>query len=262
MRSRQALLATTIAVSVTTGLASAASGGSGATISLTVTGTSAATVEANAGTAVSLVSRATLQSGDRILIVGVRTPETKARQVVSCSRSPCTGTWRESAAAVVKFQAGVLHGTGKAAKVLRESRILTVTWKPAALPALAQPGHYEGRSSQNEKFAFDVTPDGRNVVNLQTGPINGGCPNGAHTNSGDLRLSGTYPIIAAHTFSISIKNEAIVSAKGEAIKRSITITGSFAGTIASGTLLVEYDWPSNGGLCSSGNQTWTIPRVG
>ena len=137
------------------------------------------------------------------------------------------------------------RGAGKSLAIVGRSRVLTVNWK--APPELAQPGHYEGKSSQNEKFAFDVTADGQQVVDLVTGPINTSA-RPAPRHRANLSLPGPYPITADHTFSISIKNQAIVSQKGEPINRSISIAGRFAGAIASGSLLVEYEWPSLGGL--------------
>ena len=45
---------------------------------------------------------------------------------------------------------------------------------PAPTPP-AQPGHYQGLTSQNETSVFDVTSDGSGVTHLATGQINEGC---------------------------------------------------------------------------------------
>ena len=213
-----------------------------------------------AGAPVSFVARAAMRSGDHLSIAALRTGETKLRNVANCSRSPCGGAWRETIQLRVRFQAVLVRGSGKSAKLLGQSRILSVTWKlpPAPPPPPAQAGHYEGKDSQNENFAFDVTADGKNVVNLATGQINTSCtPNIGTTSGGYLNLPGPYPIAADGSFTISISDIIVVS--GISAPRSIAITGHFTGAVATGTLVVQYN--IGGAICSTGNQTWTIPRI-
>ena len=40
---------------------------------------------------------------------------------------------------------------------------------------IATPGHYSGKTSQNETFDFDVPAAGDNVTGLRTGQINQSC---------------------------------------------------------------------------------------
>lgn len=226
-------------------------------VAFTVQGRTSGPITVAAGASIAFAARAPLKAGDSLGIVATRAGESDARVVAACRKTSCAGKWRETAPITVKFVAAVIRGTGKSARVVDKSKVIAVEWKAAG--PYATPGHYEGRSSQNELFAFDVTADGRQVANLRTGQINGSCPDGANTWGGNLSVPGPWPITAGRTFSISIPNEKH-TVNGEPATRSITINGTFSGTTATGTLLVDIDWPPHG-RCTSGNQTWTVPRV-
>jgi hypothetical protein len=62
---------------------------------------------------------------------------------------------------------------------------------PPAQVATFQPGHYVGRTSQNESFAFDISSDGTQLMNLVTGQINQSCqPIRLNLYGGNLNWGG------------------------------------------------------------------------
>jgi hypothetical protein len=123
----------------------------------------------------------------------------------------------------------------------------------------AQPGHYEGKTSQNERFAFDVTSDAMGVTDLVTGQINQSCTHynisQGQLDFGSYRISidadGTFKF--DQTFKNTVNGETTVETNDH-----IVITGRFAENGASGTLLRTLDFDA----CSSGPQTWTATRTG
>src|SRR5262245_4657919 len=60
---------------------------------------------------------------------------------------------------------------------------------------VAPPGHYSGKTSQNETFDFDVNSSGSGLTGLKTGQINQSCSPPAYVSGGRLDFgSNTYPI--------------------------------------------------------------------
>jgi Calx-beta domain len=145
---------------------------------------------------------------------------------------------------------------------------------------LATPGHYSGKTSQNESFDFDVPASGAEVTGLRTGQVNQSCTVcfdffglrfcfGAGSTS-ELRFDfgeERFPIAQDRSFKIDRKfDEVIVDESGQEWPATLTvaITGSFTDTAASGTLLAvlsftlgDEDW-----TCTSNPQTWTTTRSG
>jgi len=250
--------ATALALTVLAGTAS----GRSAAVSLAVAGNSSATVAVAQGKTVSLVTRAALRTGDRLVIVLKRGSERRMRNVAACLRSPCRGNWTERSAVSDRFQALVRRGAGTSAPVVGQSRLVRVTWKaPPPAPPPATPGHYAGRSTFNETFDFDVSVDGKSVVNLRTGQINESCTPRANISGGNLSAPGPYPIAADGSFSI---NATIAIAIGSAAgSRKIAITGRLTGTTASGTIRTDTTFTQAGTdfVCNSGDQTWSASKV-
>lgn len=134
------------------------------------------------------------------------------------------------------------------------------TVPPPPPPGL--PGHYKGRSSQNEIFEFDVTPDGRGVTNVVTGQINEGC-NGGTTLSGS---SGTWvtdilPIDASGSFAADFPYQYTVGSS--AATGRFTLTGHLNGAVGVGNFSKTTNFSENGVAytCGSGLQTWTATRA-
>jgi hypothetical protein len=257
---RPALLgsATVLALTVVAGTA----GGRSAAVSLSVAGNASAAVTVVQGKTVSLVSRAALRTGDRLVIVVTRGSERRLRSVAACRRSPCRGSWTERSAISGRFQALVRRGAGTSSTVVGKSRVVRVTWKaPPSAPPPATPGHYAGRSTFNETFDFDVSADGKTVVNLRTGQINESCTPRANISGGNLSGPGPYPIAADGSFSIGATiTIAIGNATGT---RKIAITGHFTGASASGTIRTDTTFAQEGTsfVCNSGDQTWSATKV-
>jgi hypothetical protein len=225
------------------------------TVSLSVTGGGTANMTATKGQTVGLVARAALRARDRLVIAVTRGGETKPRRVAVCRRSPCTGRWTEQAAVSARFQARVDRGSS----VVGRSRLVRVTW--TAPPPPATPGHYQGRSSFNEAFNFDVSADGNKVVNLRTGQVNESCSPSAHISGGNLTAPGPYAIAADGSFSITAT---ITITVGDSTgTRSIKIAGRFAGASAAGTIRTDttFTLDGTGYVCNSGDQTWSASRV-
>lgn len=126
--------------------------------------------------------------------------------------------------------------------------------------ARAQAGHYQGRTSQNEAFFFDVTADGSRVVNLGTGQINESCTPNAYLSGGNL--NGFYGTIGAGGgFSIKRSGTSVVG--GASSTYTVAIGGRFSGGIASGTIVVTstFTYDSTPYSCTSNNQTWYATRT-
>ena len=215
-----------------------------------------------------------MHAGDSLLITVTRGSETKLRGVTVCSHSPCTGRWTERSAISDKFQAFVTHGSGKSFSVLGRSRVVRVAWKspppppappppptPAPPPPPATPGHYQGRSSFNEIFNFDVSADGKSLVNLQTGQINESCTPPANISGGNLTAPGPFPIAADG--SVSITGTLPITINNTTGSRKVTITGRFSGATATGTIRTDttFTLDGTGYTCTSGDQTWTASKT-
>jgi hypothetical protein len=258
---RPALLgsATVLALTVLAGTA----GGRSAAVSLSVGGNASAAVTVAQGKTVSLVSRAALRTGDRLVIAVTRGSERRLRNVAACRRSPCRGSWTERSAISGRFQALVRRGAVTSSTVVGKSRVVRVTWKtaPPPPPAPATPGHYAGKSTFNETFDFDVSADGKAVVDLRTGQINESCTPRANISGGNLSAPGPYPIAADGSFSIGATiTIAIGNATGT---RKIAIIGRFSGASASGTIRTDTTFAQGGTnfVCNSGDQTWSATKV-
>jgi hypothetical protein len=123
------------------------------------------------------------------------------------------------------------------------------------------PGHYQGTTSQNEAFFFDVTADGFGLTGLGTGQVNESCDlNGLTLYGGNLRGGGAN-INPDGTFSISSSSDGMV---GDSPSHdTTTITGRFTGATASGTILVTTSFAYQGTPvnCTSNAQTWTATHT-
>jgi hypothetical protein len=130
-------------------------------------------------------------------------------------------------------------------------------------PPLYGPGHYAGKTSQNEAFAFDVSADGSTVMNLTTGQINESC-NGFNLFGGNLAQSGPVASIASDgSFTIQSNNSATFP-DGTPYEDHLTITGQLSGSSATGTLLDNTSFTRSGTSvsCTSNPQTWSASRTG
>jgi hypothetical protein len=134
---------------------------------------------------------------------------------------------------------------------------------PPPPPPPATPGHYTGKTSQNEQFDFDVTADGRGFASLKTGQVNEGCTPYATIYGGNWTFnSSPYPIDASGTFKIDFAFTGAVS--GAPSNGHLTIDGHFNGATAQGTLLETLNFTYQGTTysCTSGPQTWLASRTG
>src|SRR5262245_3044256 len=254
-RGRRLLLTASAAVAATTVLAGTAGGERSVTVGLSVTGGGTASGTATSGQTVGLIARAALRTSDRLVIAVNRAGETKPRRVAVCRRSPCTGLWTEHAAVSDRFQARVDRGSS----VVSRSRVVRVTW---TAPPPATPGHYQGRSSFGEIFDFDVSADGKTVVDLQTGQVKESCnPSDVILSGGNLKAPGPYLIAADSSFSISTTIPISIDATTRS--RKIVITGRFSGATATGAIRTDttFTLDGTGYACNSGDQTWSASKV-
>jgi hypothetical protein len=224
------------------------------------------------GQAARLTATARLPAGSHLLIrrYSGRNPV----KVAECLRSPCTGLYRNAKTAQIRFQALAIRRSGARTAILGRSLQVTVSWAPVATappstppppspPPGVTPGHYEGKTADNEVFRFDVNADGKGLSNLQTGQINESCDPPAYLSGGNLTGPGPFPIAADGTFSISQTLSGTVS--GSASTINALITGRVSGGSASGTYRVDTTFTAADGTgynCSSGNQPWTATRTG
>jgi hypothetical protein len=132
-------------------------------------------------------------------------------------------------------------------------------------PPLATPGHYLGRTSQNEIFNFDVTADARSVANLLTGQVNQSCTPGGSLSQGQIDLrGGALTVLKDGTFGYLDSGAGTVGSFASHYK--VVIEGHFSpGGIAAGNLREDTSFADADGTaysCSSGVVSWTASRVG
>jgi len=204
----------------------------------------------NVGTTVQLTARAALATGARLSIR--RAPS--GTSVAVCGRSPCTGSYTGRATGTVGFQAVVTRGGSTVAR----SRTVAVRFAQSAPPPGAVPGVYEGRTSQNELFRFEITSDGRGLVHLETGKFNESClgPAGDRPSirRGDIGpLAQTFPVAADGSFTIRLSGSA--ESNGALGSYELAIDGRVASGAATGTF--REDVVVGVYECTSGDQSWT-----
>jgi hypothetical protein len=262
-RRRPAVLAAVAALAA----ASAALAGAGA-VPVVLTASSTTLLP---GKPVTVAVSGKLAKGNRLVIQRWR-PGGKPTPVKECAVSPCRATWAASVDDYVVFQGLAVKRVGKKTTVLGRSRTIGVTWEapappepPAPAPApppapAAVPGHYEGRTSQNEIFAFDVSADGGAITGLHTGQINQSCDPPAYLYAGNL-TNWRGPVGRDGTFVMSYDGPATVD--GLPATERIAISGKVASGTASGSIRVDTSWTEEGTTytCSSGAQTWTATKV-
>lgn len=131
-------------------------------------------------------------------------------------------------------------------------------------PPPAQPGHYEGTTSQLTRFAFDVTPSGTGFTKLITGQINESCtPSDFYLYAGNLNF-GAYTARIAPDGGFRIDETYQSRVDSEPSTKRVVITGRFSGGTASGTLLVTtaFSYQGTSYSCTSNPQTWSAARTG
>lgn len=134
---------------------------------------------------------------------------------------------------------------------------------------VAQPGHYEGKTQDNEAWNFDVTADGRGVTNLTTGQVNMSCSYAGqtvfHTYGGNIHVTGTIPIAGNGSFSATVTFTGGTIGGYPITANVLTLTGQFTNNTASGTWNRKLNFTIDdtyGIECTSGNGTWTATRTG
>ncbi|MGE5273952.1 MAG: Calx-beta domain-containing protein [Verrucomicrobiota bacterium] len=133
---------------------------------------------------------------------------------------------------------------------------------------VAQPGHYAGTNSQNEAWAFDVTPDGRGLTNLTSGQVNMQCSYAgqtiAHLAGGNIHLTGTIPVAMNGSFSATVNFTGGTIAGYPITSDVLTVAGQFTNNTASGTFneKLSFNLDVYQIDCITGDQTWTATRTG
>ena len=124
------------------------------------------------------------------------------------------------------------------------------------------PGHYVGKTADNEAWAFDVSADGLSSANLQTGQMNESCnPPNYYLYGGQLSFKGPFAIARDGSFTINTTLSDTVGSS--AATDIVAITGRTADGVANGTYRKDTSYSTNGigYSCSTGNQTWTASRT-
>jgi hypothetical protein len=124
--------------------------------------------------------------------------------------------------------------------------------------AAAMPGHYEGRTSQNEIIKLDVQPGGVSATGLDIHTVNESCnPSGGRW--GGFTSSATYAITTDGTLTIDTPT---VWTNGGTTAGRFTLRAAFTGIVLTGNLtstttLTPQGTPTS---CSSGLVTFTAMR--
>jgi hypothetical protein len=115
-------------------------------------------------------------------------------------------------------------------------------------------------------FNFDVSADGKTVVNLSTGQVNESCnPSDVTLSQGNLAFPGPFPIAADGSFAISTTYPITVNFSDGSVAglRKVAISGHLSGGTATGTVRTDTSFGHGGSsyACNSGDQTWTATKV-
>ena len=252
-------------------LAGSAAGERTTVVGFAVRGNPAASVTVAPGKVISFVAKTSMRRGDALLIVTLRGKETKLRSVKNCDLSPCSGTWKESTAITDAFQAVLIAGDRERIQDRREipdhqgllevGRTAPTAPPPPPAPPAATPGHYTGKTADNELFAFDIGADGLSLSNLQTGQMNESCNPPGSLSGGNIRAAGPFPVAKDGSFTLTGSFVSVVGSS--ASQNTITITGHVSAGIASGTYKEDTLFAANGVnfSCTTGQQSWTASKV-
>jgi hypothetical protein len=155
------------------------------------------------------------------------------------------------------------RGTGLPAKPAPSPSTPTPPAPPAPTPA-AVDGHYNGVTSQNETFEFDIYDGGLSFRGLKTGQINAGCTPHFNTYWNYLNWPNyVVPVSLSGDFTIDtdLTGYHVGDWPGSG---HVTIRGHMGGPVGSGSLELKTAFTGNGTsyTCGSGLQTWTVMRTG
>jgi hypothetical protein len=125
-------------------------------------------------------------------------------------------------------------------------------------------GHYAGTSSQNESWAFDISADGKSLLNFQSGQINESCTPPADLSQGRLSLPGPYPLNADGSFTIAVSLPFTINTSNGSVAaiRKFTMAGRLSSGLGQGSFRTDTSFQigSTGFTCSSSNQTWSVTK--
>jgi hypothetical protein len=189
-----------------------------------------------------LVTKETLTSSRGTLVL---------ESTQACVRA--TGTWK------VVSGGGAYAGT-RGSGTTRGRIGCTRPFKPTSVahtgalvvppPPLATAGMYRGWTNQEREVSFEVTPEGRSLVNLLFGGYGADCEQQqglrrVEWSGVDLRLPGPVTIAEDRTFALQV---------GRA-----KLAGSFSPATATGTMTVQYEYEIGGHMwkCAS-VVSWTV----
>jgi len=161
---------------------------------------------------------------------------------------------------------GACKGSRSCSVKLTDTKVVLVTFKrvpppapppPPPAPPAAKPGHFNGKTADNELWAFDITPDGLSLTNLRTGQMNESCNDGYYLSGGQQTFTGPFPVGRDGSFSINFSDS--TSVDGEAGTDTFVITGQISGGVATGTYRDDTTFSSGGDAysCTTGNQNWS-----
>jgi hypothetical protein len=181
-------------------------------------------------------------------------------------------TYRDSREEAVAFRALAIKHAGRKVTTLGRSGLVTVFWTepappppptPPPPPPAATPGHYAGKTADNELWAFDIDAGGLTLTNLQTGQMNKHCdPPDDYLSRGELQFHGPIRVTSGGDFTIDASWNTTVDS--EPATETAKITGHVANGTAAGTYRVEtsFTYKGQGYSCTTGDQTWTAARSG
>jgi hypothetical protein len=129
---------------------------------------------------------------------------------------------------------------------------------PPAPPAL--PGHYEGRTSQNEIIMLDVRPDGASLTGLNIHTVNRSC-NPGQGWWGPFGVTGVIPIASGGTWTLELPYTFGFS-DGTTGTGHMSMKGAFSGTTLTGdfTDTSSFTYQGTPFSCSTKVVTFTASR--
>jgi hypothetical protein len=173
----------------------------------------------------------------------------------ACARR--TGTWKVvsgSGAYAGASGGGTTSGRIACRRPFKPTTVVHAGSLTVPPPPLATVGTYRGWTKQDREISFEVTPDGRALVNILLGGYGADCVQQqglrrVEWSGVDIKVAGPVPIAEDRTFALEL---------GSGL-RPAKLSGTFASGTASGTISIKYGYELGGHVWTCGSDIpWTV----
>jgi hypothetical protein len=201
---------------------------------------------------------ATRQVSGRRLLTRQTLTSAKGTLVLSSSQA-CTrraGTWKVVSGSGIYARAtggGTSAGRIGCNRPFKPTTVVHAGSLTVPPPPLATPGTYRGWTTQEREVSFDVTSNGRALVNVLIGGYGADCVQQqglrrVEWSAVDIEVAGPVPIAEDSTFVIEFSG-----------LRPAKVSGRFEPGKAAGTIAITYEWDAGGHFWKcAGNVAWNV----